>query len=419
MLKEKIRVRVLKEIWQKYHSGRSWHQFDRWLEREYKSNPSFGKKDRRWYSEYLFAGFRFADLAFHLLESDVDFLKNNTDEFWALIEARLQSAEPYFKELNADSYQKVETFRAQFQENDGSIERQLLWAGIPLPWKAHIEERSQISGWSKEEEAKFISYFSEKAPLWIRLNYSEQLENLKKELSSLNILVLEERGDALCLESTKSMRALKSFEQGVFDIQDFASQEILQSEQVDFQKLHRIWDACAGAGGKTLQLAALKKNKGAIFASDIRLHKLEELKKRVQRAKFKPIQCFEWQGEALDVSKFKEPFDFVLVDAPCSSSGVLRRNPELRFKLNFNELRELHQLQLKLLSSASRQLRPGGYLCYGTCSFFKVENEDVVKSFCEQNKDFKLIHQQLHGLPYKNSDATFSALLQRCSTSQG
>jgi hypothetical protein len=126
VLKEKIRVRVLKEIWQKYHSSPSWYQFDRWLEREYKSNPSFGKKDRRWYSEYLFAGFRFAELAFHLIGSDVDFLKNNTDEFWAIIEARLQSTEAFFRELNVDSYEKVNQLREKILVEPQDLELQLL-----------------------------------------------------------------------------------------------------------------------------------------------------------------------------------------------------------------------------------------------------------------------------------------------------
>ncbi|MEZ4814699.1 MAG: RsmB/NOP family class I SAM-dependent RNA methyltransferase [Bdellovibrionota bacterium] len=413
--RNRTRIRVLKELWQDYHSQEGWYQFDRWLDRQFKSNHAFGKRDRRWYSEYLFTAFRYAELAFAVLgdklhktsEKDVKarFLRWNTDAFWAIIEERAGFPEKAF----ADDLEKHKDRLLEFKSDA------LMWAGLPAHWAPSIQERAEASEWSEDQTQKFIEYIGIKAPLWIRLNQIEKLEELKKELAHENIRVLEEDAEALSVEGNKSLYALQSFINGAFEIQDWASQQIIKL--VDFKGLKRVWDACAGAGGKSLQIAFLMRNKGLLYSSDLRAYKLEELRRRAKRDNVQNIRTFEWQGELPDWKKLPEVkdgfFDLVFVDAPCSSSGVIRRNPELRFKFSQEELPELNKLQLKILHNAATSVRPGGFLCYGTCSFFVQENERIVEQFSQKNSRFTLISQKMHGMPARNSDATFSALWQR------
>lgn len=412
--RNRIRTRVLKELWHEYHSLEGWYQFDRWLDRQFKSNPAFGKRDRRWYSEYLFAAFRFAEIAFNALgdasgggSAPKDkFLKNNTDIFWAYIEERAAFEERAFSEYIPKENKLLEAKAEPY-----------LWAGLPKQWHEFIEKRAERSAWSEEAKIKFIEKMGEKSPLWIRLNDLAHLDSLKKELAHENIRVLEEEAEALCIEGNKSLYVLESFKKGSFEIQDWASQQIVKL--IDFKGLKRVWDTCAGAGGKSLQLAFLMRNKGVLYSSDIRAHKLEELRRRAKRDNFQNIRCFLWDGELPDWTKMPEVkdglFDCVVVDAPCSSSGVLRRNPELRFKLLEEDLEKLNKLQLKLLHNAATSVKMGGYLCYGTCSFFVEENENIVEAFSKKNSRFELIQQKIHGMPERNSDVTFSALWKRVS----
>jgi len=413
--RNRTRIRVLKELWNDYHSQEGWYQFDRWVDRQFKSNPAFGKRDRKWYSQYLFAAFRYSELAFAVLgqriknytDKDVKarFLRCNTDAFWAIIEERAAFEERAFPDDIKEHKDKL----LEYKDNAA------IWAGLPMSWMPYIEDRIEASAWSKEQGERFIAYLGEKAPLWIRMNQMEQLEDLKKELAHENIKIVDEDAEALSLEGNKSLYALESFNKGAFEIQDWASQQIVKV--AEFKGLKRVWDACAGAGGKSLQIAFLMRNKGLLYSSDIRAFKLEELRRRAKRDNFQNIRTFEWNGDLPDWDKLPEVknglFDLVVVDAPCSSSGVLRRNPELRYKLTSEALDDLKKLQLKILHNAATSVREGGFLCYGTCSFFVQENEAIVNEFSKKNSRFELVVQKMHGMPERNSDATFSALWKR------
>ena len=150
----------------------------------------------------------------------------------------------------------------------------------------------------------------------------------------------------------------------------------------------RWWDACAGAGGKTLQLASLMKNKGCIVASDIREYKLLDLKKRARRAGFSNISTKPWPTRKLPVKATS--FDGVLVDAPCSCTGTWRRNPDARWTSTAEEYDDIPGIQLDILNRASKAVKSGGVLVYATCSMCTEENGDVVNSFLADNPDFEL-----------------------------
>ncbi|MDD3117705.1 MAG: RsmB/NOP family class I SAM-dependent RNA methyltransferase [Victivallales bacterium] len=191
---------------------------------------------------------------------------------------------------------------------------------------------------------------------------------------------------ALCVGSTEvNLYHTAAFRAGQFEIQDISSQAIaLACAPVPGE---RWWDPCAGAGGKTLALAAQLHNKGTVLAGDVRGYKLDDLRRRATRAGFSNIQCREWDGKPLR-HKQQGKFDGVLVDAPCSCSGTWRRNPDARWTTDPAGIGELAALQREILAAAASGVKPGGVLVYATCSLLTAENELVVAAFLKQHPDF-------------------------------
>ncbi|MFO7610035.1 MAG: RsmB/NOP family class I SAM-dependent RNA methyltransferase, partial [Candidatus Krumholzibacteriia bacterium] len=202
---------------------------------------------------------------------------------------------------------------------------------------------------------------------------------------------------------------------GRVDVQDLASQRIGQA--VDAQPGQVVWDCCAGAGGKSLQLAALLEGKGAVHATDLYENKLKDLRKRARRAGWANLRAGLWDGDRLpdfgpEVDR-RGGFDRVLVDAPCSGSGTWRRHPDGRLRFAADQLPDLAAVQASLLETAAGAVRPGGLLVYATCSWFTAENEDVVAGFLAARPEFALREQRLHGNPQEDADTTFTAVMER------
>ena len=176
----------------------------------------------------------------------------------------------------------------------------------------------------------------------------------------------------------------------------------------------RIADMCAGAGGKTLHLAALMKNKGSLLAADVSERKLEELKKRAARAGVSnlKVQLIE---NSKSIKRHAESFDGVLIDAPCSGSGVIRRNPDSKWKLSEEELlQRLKTLQAEILKSYSRLVKPGGRLVYATCSLLGEENMEQVEAFLKENPQFSIEGEPLLTRPdHLSEDGFFAQKLRR------
>jgi 16S rRNA (cytosine967-C5)-methyltransferase len=184
-----------------------------------------------------------------------------------------------------------------------------------------------------------------------------------------------------------NLHTLKEFNQGLFEIQDLSSQCIGLACAPKPGEMW--WDACAGGGGKSLQLADLMNRKGSVRATDTRAYKLEDLKKRAARAAFPNIRTAPWDGTAPD-PKRRATFDGVLVDSPCSSSGRWRRNPDARWIASKAWVDELSEIQMKILSAASAAVKPGGVLVYATCSMFQREDADNAARFLSKHPEFSL-----------------------------
>jgi 16S rRNA (cytosine967-C5)-methyltransferase len=193
----------------------------------------------------------------------------------------------------------------------------------------------------------------------------------------------------LLLEGHANVFALRAFKEGLLELQDEGSQLVTLLCSAKPGQL--VIDACAGGGGKTLALAAEMRNKGEIWALDSSERRLKPLRLRARRAGADNIRI-QAVGEsgafAANVARFAGKAQLVLVDAPCTGIGALRRHPDARRQLTPERLDELAALQLAILHRFSALVRPGGRLVYATCSLFREENEAVVERFVSENGHF-------------------------------
>lgn len=436
---QSVKERYLLNLWNDYLRSGKLHQLDRFLAQALRQIKSAGKRDRLWYGDHLFAMSRFSWLALFVAS-----LPRKTPTLEALtletLQAHLDQWQPpvtvaesqkallglpapmlwqtTWQRLHPDNDQTDATWLPLLAQlaAQNHLKAQLIWAGISPHWQHHLQARVDKSGWNATELQRFVDAHTSRPPLYIRpiaIKKSAVIDDLQQ-----NQLQVQAVNNALAVVGSKGLYELESYKQGWFEIQDLASQAI--GEHVAPQTGDLGWDACAGGGGKSLQLASLMQGKGAVYASDIREHKLEEIRRRAQRAQLHNIRTFTWQGEPLDrlpaaVQK-RGGFDWVLVDAPCTSSGTWRRNPDARWRCDDNEIASITALQTKLLTSAAASVRPGGKLVYSTCSFFVEENEAIIETFLQHHPDFTLQNQQLHGNPQQDADTMFSALLVRNTT---
>jgi 16S rRNA (cytosine967-C5)-methyltransferase len=192
----------------------------------------------------------------------------------------------------------------------------------------------------------------------------------------------------LRVEGRPNLPVHAAFTSGLVEIQDEGSQ--LAALLVDAKPGMRVCDFCAGAGGKSLALAAAMANKGHIVACDVSGPRLEGATKRLRRAGAHNVERRHLEGERDPwVKRHAGSFERVLVDAPCSGTGTWRRNPDARWKLTPQDVAELRELQWRILCSASRLVKPGGRLVYVTCSLLPEENERQAEAFAAANAEFE------------------------------
>jgi 16S rRNA (cytosine967-C5)-methyltransferase len=237
-----------------------------------------------------------------------------------------------------------------------------------------------VADWGDEAEPLALA-LNQRAPMTVRANLLVgDRSALAGELARADLATTPGAwcDTALRVDSRTNLFGLEAFKRGAMEAQDEGSQLLADLAVVDGAKL--IVDLCAGAGGKTLAIAARLGNHGRIVATDVDSHKLEELRRRARRAGVSSAQALHLDGgrwpPALDALRGKA--DVVLVDAPCSGIGALRRNPEARWRLREADLAMFAARQREILANAQALLAPGGRLVYATCTLLGVENADVV-----------------------------------------
>lgn len=237
---------------------------------------------------------------------------------------------------------------------------------------------------------KLLKANNEKAPFTIRVNsLKTNKEDLVNKLSELGYRFLETSFEnALNIDNPNGIIDTDLFKEGYFYVQDLGS--ILVSSFLNPRKDSKVLDLCAAPGGKTTHLSAIMENTGEIVACDKSKGKVKIIKENSIRLGCKNISPIINDARVLN-EEFIEDFDYVLVDAPCSGTGLYRKKPDIKWNKNIEDIKELSKIQLEILENAKEYLKVNGFLLYSTCSLSKLENEDVIQNFINKNKNFKII----------------------------
>jgi len=264
--------------------------------------------------------------------------------------------------------------------------------------------------WTKE-----IAKQNEQAEVILRVN---TLKTNKKDLQlrlqseGIETEFLPNYPSALKLKERANVFVTDTFKDGWFEVQDASSQ--LVAEFLDVKPGMKVVDTCAGAGGKTLHLASLMENKGLLIAMDIYESKLKKLKVRARR---NGVHNFDMRviDSTKPIKKLHSKADRVLIDAPCSGLGVLRRNPDAKWKLEPEFLDRIRGVQADVLQQYSKIVKPGGKLVYATCSVLPSENQDQVNNFLasEIGKEFTFVEDKKIFAHESGYDGFYMALLER------
>lgn len=227
-----------------------------------------------------------------------------------------------------------------------------------------------------------LDSLNQRAPLTLRVNTlkttAPQLLHKLKDQDKIGVrkCSLSPVGIQLISASHINLFGLKDFQKGHFEVQDEASQ--LTALHTKAQPGDQVLDYCAGSGGKSLAIACMMENSGQLYLHDIRPAILSIAKKRLKRAGVENAQF------GTELKRLKGKMDIVLVDAPCTGTGTIRRNPDIKWKFNLENLNEMRNKQISILSEAVKYLKPNGRLVYSTCSLLPQENYEVVGDICSK-----------------------------------
>ncbi|WP_159799456.1 RsmB/NOP family class I SAM-dependent RNA methyltransferase [Flavobacterium sp. MK4S-17] len=264
--------------------------------------------------------------------------------------------------------------------------------------------------WEKELAAQ-----NEQAKVILRVN---TLKTTKEKLrailmdAGIETEFLKDYPDALVLKERANVFLTQAFKDGLFEVQDASSQ--LVARFLEVEPGMRVVDTCAGAGGKTLHMASLMQNKGQLIAMDLYESKLKQLKIRAKRN-----SAFNIEYRIIDstkvIKKLHEKADRVLIDAPCSGLGVLKRNPDSKWKLQPEFIDNIKKTQAEVLENYSKIVKPGGKLVYATCSVLPSENQEQVKHFLdtETGRQFTFVKESKILAHESGFDGFYMALLER------
>lgn len=377
------------------------HEYsDKVLERLFKQHPQWGSRDRRFVAEMVYDSVRHYRLLSTLAQSETNFwymsgvmlcLKNIPLPEW-----------PDFKHLHPEHILKQQ---ALLKEQFNIIESYPDW----LSQLCEKELGTEI--WQKEARA-----MNQTAEVVLRVNtLKTDKQTLINALAAdgIETEIAETFPSALKLKKRQNIFSHKLFKEGHFEIQDAGSQRI--SEFLNPKPGQTIIDACAGGGGKTLHLSALMRNKGKIISMDVEAWKLENLKKRARRGGVSNVETCLIEKDT--ISRFHQKADLLLLDVPCSGLGVLKRNPDTKWKLTHESIERTKQTQQQILNDYQSMLKPGGTLVYSTCSLLPSENELQIEEFLARHPEYTA-GSSLHLLPSEGFDGFYmSSMVKRKANS--
>lgn len=358
---------VIRAVWEERAHA------DKAIENMLKSNPRWGARDRAFIAETSYEIIRYYRLLAHMA--------GESSDYWKIIAAYFVSRKiplpvwDHFAGIPVEIYQN-RWFEAK--EDLGICE------SYPEEWIAWMRQDFP------DTYADELKALNEPAKLVLRTNLLKTnkdrlLNEFKKH--GHNCHALTDVPDALVADQKWNVFQDPLFTAGYFEIQDASSQRV--AEFMELKPGMRVIDACAGAGGKSLHIAAKLMNQGRIIAMDVEAWKLDNLKKRARRA---GAHCIETRliENNKTIKRQAETCDRLLLDVPCSGTGVIRRNPDAKWKVDQQYVDRMVQLQQKILQQYSKMVKPGGKLIYSTCSILSLENSKQIAYFCAGHPDFRL-----------------------------
>ncbi|MFZ9981259.1 MAG: RsmB/NOP family class I SAM-dependent RNA methyltransferase [Cyclobacteriaceae bacterium] len=365
---------------------------DKVVEKILKQDPRWGSRDRKFVAETIYDIIRWKRL----------FETCAGTGHWQLFACGLirHNIEiPSWPELDDCDAHKI-------KEKLAETHNRAVRESIP-DWIDDVGEQAFGEQWGKE-----LSALNEPAPVTLRCNTlkvtREELANALHD-EGVETIAYDDFPFALQLKKRGNVFRTQAFKDGLFEVQDAGSQAIAPFCRADAGM--RIIDACAGGGGKALHLAAITGNKGRIIALDTEDWKLQELKKRARRAGVSTIETRVITDRKV-IKRLQGQADRLLLDVPCSGLGVLKRNPDAKWKLTPESVAGTIRLQEEILNEYQLMLKPGGEMVYATCSILPQENENQIRRFIELNKEFELLEEK-HLLPSGGTDGFYMARLRK------
>jgi 16S rRNA (cytosine967-C5)-methyltransferase len=384
-------VQVLKEVLIHNRYG------DKSLERMFKTNPQLSLEDRGFIAETSYDIIRFYRMLEKISESK---------SLWKLLGAWMVWRGYDLNNWKEFASLSQESIRQNYQL---ILSNRKIRESIP-DWLDELGEQELGGRWDSELKALNLPPLN-----CLRVNtLKTTLPQLQSQLADegYSTTTLDGFPEALVLTNYKSIFQSAAFKDGLVEVQDAGSQSIVPFLHV--KPGQRVIDACAGAGGKTLHLAAHMQNKGRLIALDVAGWKLDELKNRARRA---GVHNFE--TKVIDTNKtIKRQYktaDRLLLDVPCSGLGVLKRNPDAKWKLKPEYITRIMQTQQHILEHYAPLVKVGGFVVYSTCSILPSENERQVKQFLGNHASTFALEEEKHLFPSAGFDGFYMARLKRLS----
>lgn len=378
-------------------------QADKVLRNTLKRDKRWGSRDRGFIAETVYDIVRWKRLYSEIAEVKAPYSRSNAFRLFA-VWATLRGIEvPDWKQMEPIPSRRI---KGRFDE----LSKIRKFRESVPDWLDEMGAKALGQYWDTE-----LAALNQQAPVILRANsLKTTTKNLRNTLAEQDVdtTIVPGHPDALQLVERQNVFTKDAFKNGHFEVQDASSQKV--SRFLDVTPGMRVVDTCAGAGGKTLHLAALMENKGQIIAMDIYEGKLKELKRRAKRAGAHNID-----PRVIDSTKvFKKLYgkaDRVLIDAPCTGLGTIKRSPDIKWKLQPEFVDKVIKRQEELLESYSKIVKPGGKMVYATCSIFPQENQEQVHKFLatEQGSNFTFVKDEKVSPAKSGFDGFYMALLER------
>ena len=379
-------------------------QADKVIAKMLKSDKRWGKRDRGFIAENTYEIIRWKRLYAELAGVKEPFAKV---DLWRLLSVRwvLQGIPlPAWDEVRGTPARRIKG------KYDGLQQHRAIVCSI-TDWLDEIG----LANFGETQWQRELDALNTQASVVLRVNRLQtNPKTLQNELVAEGIQTVLHRTypDALILQERANVFETDAFQRGLFEVQDASSQLVASFTEVGPGM--QVIDACAGAGGKSLHLAALMENKGQLTALDIYPHKLHELKRRARRAGAHNITTRHIKSNKV-IKKLHGRADRVLIDAPCTGLGVLRRNPDAKWKIDSDFLERVKKTQEHIIYTYATMVKPGGKLVYATCSILKEENQSQVEGFLksEIGKQFTLEKEQFASPAKTGFDGFYMAKMLR------